>query len=133
MAGFTLSLYPWTYNAQYEGGDVWQENYVEKPHTTAAEESSASEEEQAECGRRRNSFPELPLVNYTSQYGLGCFEGLKSFPQKDGSLKLFRPDLNAQRFRESMLGLKMPGFPEERFLEAVREIVLRNSRLGFRP
>lgn len=131
--GFTLSLYPWTYSAQYTQGGTWKENYTEKPHGKAEEEDSLSAHEQAALGSQRNSFPELPLINYTSQYGLGCFEGLKAFPQKDGSLKLFRPDLNARRFRESMVGLKMPPFPDERFIQAVQQVVLRNSALEFRP
>ena len=52
----------------------------------------------------------MPLVNYTTQYGMGCFEGLKAFPQKgplkepgdgrrtEGEIKLFRPADNAARF-----------------------------------
>lgn len=132
MPGFTLSLYPWTYNANYKKGD-WEEHYVEKAHRSPAEEASADEATRSALLRERNSFPEMPFINYSSQYGLGCFEGLKAFPQKDGRLMIFRPDLNAQRFRESMEGLKMPAFPEGHFLKAVKEVVLRNSRLGFKP
>jgi branched-chain amino acid aminotransferase len=132
-AGFTLSLYPWTYNAQYQNDGSWKEEYVEKPHKSPAEEAGLGEADHRAVMRERNSFPELPMINYTSQYGMGCFEGLKAFPQKDGSLKMFRPDLNARRFRESMEGLRMPGFPEDMFLEAVRKVVRLNEELGFRP
>ncbi len=132
-AGFTLSLYPWTYNAQYKTDGNWKEDYVEKPHKTVDEEASLGAAERQNIMTARNSFPELPMINYTSQYGMGCFEGLKAFPQKDGSLKLFRPDLNAQRFKESMEGLKMPGFPEDMFFDAVKSVVKRNADLGFRP
>ena len=130
--GFTLSIYPWIYIAQAENSG-WKEEFQEKPHKTPAEEAAMDEAELNELLAQRNSFPDLPLVNYTSQYGMGCFEGMKAFPQKDGSLKLFRPDENAKRFRKSMEGLKMPGFPEDTFVQAVREIVRRNRELGFAP
>ncbi len=137
MAGFTLSLYPWTYTAQFTGNaagnKAWEEQYIEKPHLSPAEEAGLDANSQNQFRQRRNSFPEMPFVNYTSQYGLGCFEGLKGFPQKDGSIRIFRPDLNAKRFRESMAGLHLPEFPEELFLRAVKEILRRNNELGFKP
>lgn len=127
---FTLSIYPWVYTAKYAGGS-WQETYDEKPHDTPEAEAALSAEERDRLISERNSFPELPLVNYTSQYGLGCFEGLKAFPQPDGGLKLFRPDENATRFSRSMVGLHMPAFPEDRFVSAVRTVVSKNRALGF--
>ena len=93
--GFTLEIYPWVYTAQYGSKDRWEEQYIEKEHLSPQEEAALPEDKQRELLRKRNSFPELPLVNYTTQYGLGCFEGLKAFPQKDGSLKIFRPEGNA--------------------------------------
>jgi branched-chain amino acid aminotransferase len=75
----------------------------------------------------------MPLVNYSTQYGLSCFEGLKALPQKDGGLASFRPDRNAARFYKSMEGLYMPPFPEEVFVKACVGTVKRNARLGFRP
>ena len=130
--GFTLSIYPWAYVAKYEESG-WREEFQEKPHKTPEEEAMLDEAAREMLLAQRNSFPDLPLVNYTSQYGMGCFEGLKAFPQKDGSLKLFRPDENAKRFRRSMEGLKMPGFPEKNFVDAVLETVRRNRELGFAP
>ncbi len=131
--GFTLSMYPWVYVARFAGEGRWEERYEEKPHKSPEEESRLSDKERDALLARRNSFPELPLVNYTTQYGLGCFEGLKAFPQKDGSLKLFRPGENAKRFARSMAGLKMAVYPEARFVEAVRTVVGRNQKLGFAP
>jgi branched-chain amino acid aminotransferase len=78
-------------------------------------------------------YEDMPLVNYTTQYGLGCFEGLKALPQKDGGLAIFRLDRNAARFYKSMEGLFMPPFPEENFVKACVETVRRNAELGFRP
>ena len=130
---FTLSVYPWTYTAKFQEEGTWSESFQEKPHLSAEEESRLSVEEENDLSRQRNSFPELPLVNYTTQYGFGCFEGLKALPQPDGSLKLFRPDENAKRFARSMIGLKMPEYPKSLFTPAARSLVGKNQTLGFAP
>jgi branched-chain amino acid aminotransferase len=130
---FSLSMYPWVYKAQYDGKGAWTEAYDEKPHQTPAQEDALSPEALQAVLAQRNSFPELPLVNYTTQYGLGCFEGLKAYPQPDGSMKLFRPDRNAARMKRSMEGLMMPGFPESLLVNASKSIVAKNASLGFRP
>lgn len=130
---FSLSMYPWVYKAQYTGPAGWNETYDEKPHHTPDQEAALPAAELQALLARRNSFPELPLVNYTTQYGLGCFEGLKAFPQPDGSLKLFRPDRNGARMQKSMEGLMMPAFPEALFVGAVKGVIARNATLGFRP
>lgn len=130
---FTLSIYPWVYKAKYTGNDSWTEEYEEKPHKTPEEEAALPEEEWNTLLRQRNSFADLPLVNYTSQYGMGCFEGLKAFPWKDGTLNLFRPDENASRMKRSMEGLQMPGYPPEMFEKAVYRMVKKNFDIGFKP
>ncbi|KGE71632.1 aminotransferase class IV [Spirochaeta lutea] len=131
-AGFTLSVYPWVYKAKYDG-QGWVEEFQEKPHRTPEEEARMGDSDRASLLSLRNSFPDLPLINYTSQYGMGCFEGLKAYPQPGGGLKVFRPDMNASRFEASMKGLKMPGYPGDLFEKAVIQIVARNAALGFRP
>ncbi len=131
--GFTLEIYPWVYLARHTEEGTWTERYIEKEHRSPEEEAALDEEERRELLARRNIFPELPLVNYTTQYGLGCFEGLKAFPQRDGRLKFFRPDGNARRMAASMRGLMMPLFPEDTFLRSIREVVRRNQSLGFAP
>ena len=129
---FTLNSYPVTYRAHYSpGGWTWE--YLEKPHKTPAEEARLGEDEAAALAASRNFYPDMPLVSYTSQYGFGCFEGLKALPQKNGGLALFRPDQNAKRFARSMTGLYMPPFPEELFVKTVVETVRRNAALGFAP
>lgn len=132
-AKFSLALYPWVYVAQYDGSDGWSGGFREQEHKTPAEEAAMSEDERQALLNRRNSIEGLPLVNYTTQYGFGCFEGLKAFPQKDGSLKLFRPDKNGERMFRSMEGLRMPGFPVDAFVEATVGVVRRNRDLGFAP
>ena len=61
------------------------------------------------------------------QYAQTCFEGLKAYTTKDGKVVCFRPDLNAERMIDSCERLKMPTFPKERFLEAVRKTVEANK------
>ncbi|MDA3949825.1 MAG: branched-chain-amino-acid transaminase [Spirochaeta sp.] len=130
---FSLALYPWVYVAQYKGSDDWSGGLREQEHMTPAEEAALSAEERQALLGRRNWIEGLPLVNYTTQYGFGCFEGLKAFPQKDGSLKLFRPDRNGERMHRSMEGLRMPPVPVELFVKAVRSMVASNRDLGFAP
>jgi branched-chain amino acid aminotransferase len=130
--GFTLALYPIAYRARCDGSS-WREEYIEQPHLASAEEAVLPAGELAALNERRNHFAGVPLVNYTTQYGMGCFEGLKAFPQKGGGLKLFRPDRNGARFASSMAGLGMPSFPEELFVRACREVTSRNAALGFKP
>ena len=124
-------MYPWVYEAKYGQDHAWSEVFVEKPHKTPAEEVALPEEERLELMSQRNSFPELPLINYTTQYGLGCFEGLKAYPQADGTMKVFRPDENGKRLKRSMEGLRMPGFPVDMFVKGVLETVKRNVEAGF--
>ncbi|MDR3325204.1 MAG: branched-chain-amino-acid transaminase [Spirochaetaceae bacterium] len=127
---FTLNAYPVVYRAKYAAG-AWTEEYLEKPHKTPAEEAALSERERRELEASRNVYADMPLVSYTSQYGLSVFEGLKALPQKDGSLAVFRPDRNAERFHNSMRGLRMPPFPKDAFVAACVETVRRNAELGF--
>lgn len=126
-------MYPWVYKARYQGDGNWLEEYIEKPHRTPAEEAAMSDADRNALVSSRNSFPELPLVNYTTQYGMGCFEGLKAFPQENGELRVFRPDQNAVRMQRSMEGLMMPAYPAELFVASCVEVVRRNHELGFSP
>ena len=61
------------------------------------------------------------------QYAQTCFEGLKAYTTEDGKIVCFRPDLNASRMADSCRQLKMPVFPEEKFVEAVIETVRANK------
>lgn len=130
--GFSLALYPIAYRARFENG-AWHEEYIEQPHKTPAEEAALSEKDLAALNEKRNCFADAPLVNYTTQYGMGCFEGLKALPQSKGGLKIFRPDQNAARFARSMKGLGMPAFPEDLFVKACLSVTSRNAKLGFAP
>ena len=130
---FSLETGPWVYRAKLSEAGSWKEEYIEQPHLTPREEEALPDAERAGLLLRRNNFADLPMVNYTTQYGMGCFEGLKAFPQPDGSLSLFRPDENAGRMERSMSGLHMPPFPPQMFLSAVRTVVGKNQTIGFTP
>ena len=126
---FTLSICPWVYVGKYENG--WAGEYREQEHLTPQEEENLSVEAHTALMNKRNSFPDLPLVNYTSQYGMGCFEGVKALPQKEGGLKVFRPEENARRMSESMAGLRMPPVDVKFCTDAILGVPARNDKLGF--
>lgn len=60
-------------------------------------------------------------------YGQQCFEGLKAYRCKDGSVNLFRPDQNAARLQRSCDRLLMPQVPTELFIRACKEVVKAND------
>jgi len=56
-------------------------------------------------------------------YAQEIFEGLKAYRWQDGSVALFRPEMNARRFNRSAERMCMPAVPEELFLQGVAELV----------
>lgn len=62
------------------------------------------------------------------QYAQTCFEGLKAYTTEHGKIVTFRPDLNASRMANTAKRLEMPPFPEDRFVEAVEEVVKANLK-----
>src|SRR5688572_30720069 len=61
--------------------------------------------------------PAAAVLHYAQE----IFEGLKAYRQADGSIALFRPHANAERFNESARRLAMPELPEDIFVEAVKQ------------
>ncbi len=60
-------------------------------------------------------------------YGQACFEGMKAYRTKDGSVQLFRPHENAKRMARSCERLMMPAYPIDKFIDAVKEVVKAND------
>lgn len=60
-------------------------------------------------------------------YGQEIFEGMKAYRQPDGSIALFRPEANAQRFIKSARRLALPEMPEELFIETVEALVKEDA------
>ncbi|MFT8396075.1 branched-chain amino acid aminotransferase [Propionibacterium sp.] len=56
-------------------------------------------------------------------YAQEVFEGLKAYHRADGSIWLFRPERNAERFWNSCARLSLPQLPKDDFVEAVRQLV----------
>ncbi|MGL4987120.1 MAG: aminotransferase class IV [Treponemataceae bacterium] len=130
---FTLEMYPISYVAEYDDkSKKWNETWIESDNIEFSKLKILSEDDQNKIFIKRNTY-NLPLVNYTTQYGLSCFEGMKAFPHKDNRVSIFRPDCNASRFANSMKGLCAPIFPENMFVEASIECVRKNAKLGYVP
>lgn len=55
------------------------------------------------------------------------FEGLKAYTTESGDIVCFRPDLNASRMADSARRLVMPPFPEDKFVDAVKQVIEANS------
>ena len=100
--GFGYVQTDWRYVSNYKDG-AWDEGTLTKEATITMSECAG-----------------------VLQYAQTCFEGLKAYTTKDGKIVCFRPDLNAARMVSSCEKLKMPVFPEERFLEAVKKVVEAN-------
>jgi branched-chain amino acid aminotransferase len=63
-----------------------------------------------------------PATNFM-HYGQAIFEGLKAYRHADGSIKMFRPMQNAERFANSARRLAMAELPAELFLGAIEALV----------
>ncbi|MBI0085991.1 MULTISPECIES: branched-chain amino acid aminotransferase [Bifidobacterium] len=60
-------------------------------------------------------------------YAQEAFEGLKAYYHDDGSIWLFRPDANAQRFYNSAKRLALPPLEPDDFLGSVAALVRRDA------
>ena len=61
-------------------------------------------------------------------YAIECFEGLKAFRGKDGKIRVFRLEANAERLQHTCDGILMPQLPTEKFREMVLKVVKMNER-----
>ena len=59
----------------------------------------------------------------TLHYGQAVFEGLKAFKGQDGKVRVFRPDMNARRLRESCERLCIPPLPEADFHDGIEALL----------
>lgn len=56
-------------------------------------------------------------------YGQAIFEGMKAYLDPNGVPMLFRAEKNAQRINESADRIGMPAFPEDLFMEGLKQFV----------
>mmetsp|Transcript_11820 Transcript_11820/g.29913 ORF Transcript_11820/g.29913 Transcript_11820/m.29913 type:complete len:419 (-) Transcript_11820:183-1439(-) len=68
-------------------------------------------------------FPAAQVLNY----GQSIFEGMKARRADDGTIVLFRPDKNAERFQAGADRLCMPQVPMDMFVASVKSLVEANS------
>ncbi|MDY5969581.1 MAG: branched-chain amino acid aminotransferase [Bacteroidales bacterium] len=61
-------------------------------------------------------------------YGQEAFEGLKAYRCKDGKIRMFRPEANAERLQSTCRGICMPELETEKFVEMCKLAVKMNER-----
>ena len=59
-------------------------------------------------------------------YGQSAFEGLKAFSCQDGTVRIFRPQENARRMKDTASRIMIEPVPEEMFLDAIERVVRAN-------
>jgi branched-chain amino acid aminotransferase len=65
----------------------------------------------------------LSPANPALHYGQAIFEGLKAYKNEAGEITIFRPEANLRRMNLSADRLCMPPFPEETFIEGLKELL----------
>jgi branched-chain amino acid aminotransferase len=70
----------------------------------------------------------IGIASTSLHYGQQCFEGLKAFTHKDGSIRIFRVDENAKRMKKSAEKILMPAFPEKEFINAIIKLIQLNNQ-----
>jgi len=56
-------------------------------------------------------------------YGLECFEGLKAYRDINSKPRLFRPDMNMKRLKDSMQRFSMPAIAEKEVEKCIAQLV----------
>jgi len=73
------------------------------------------------------SSDSLPMHpgSHVLHYSSTCFEGLKAFRQRDGSIKIFRMDQNLKRFAQSTRLLALPAIDEATTAKMIVDVVAK--------
>lgn len=61
-------------------------------------------------------------------YAFECFEGMKAYKDKNGKIRLFRPDKNMARLNKSSARIALPTFDGEAFTKLIGEFVKLESK-----
>jgi branched-chain amino acid aminotransferase len=75
-----------------------------------------------------DEFINIHMAATCLHYGQDAFEGLKAFRGKDGKVRIFRLEANAERLQSSCDGIMMPRVSMELFREMVTKVVAANER-----
>jgi branched-chain amino acid aminotransferase len=100
---FAYQKTDYSYVCNYHDG-AWEEGGLTTDHTVTLSECSG-------------------ILHYCQE----CFEGLKAYTTENGDIVCFRPNLNAKRMADSEARLVMPQFPEDKFVDAVKQVVKANA------
>ncbi|KAJ3330714.1 branched-chain-amino-acid aminotransferase [Blyttiomyces sp. JEL0837] len=61
-------------------------------------------------------------------YAIECFEGMKAYKDKNGKIRMFRPDMNMKRLLRSCERLTLPSFEPTELLECIKELLRVDDR-----
>lgn len=61
-------------------------------------------------------------------YAFTCFEGTKAYKDKDGNVRLFRPDKNMARLNRSAARIALPTFEEDKMIELLAKFTKMEER-----
>ena len=61
--------------------------------------------------------------NSTLHYAVTCFEGMKAYLDKNGKIRLFRPDMNMKRMATAMERLALAPFDSSEMIKCIEEFV----------
>ncbi len=68
----------------------------------------------------------LSIAATCMHYGQACFEGLKAFRNKNGKIKIFRPEENLKRMNVSADFLHCPRIPKKLYFEMLTKAISEN-------
>ncbi|KAI2633013.1 branched-chain-amino-acid aminotransferase [Hypomontagnella submonticulosa] len=61
-------------------------------------------------------------------YAFECFEGMKAYRDKNGNIRLFRPDKNMERFNKSAARIALPTFSSTALIELIAKFAKLEER-----
>eukprot|EP00158_Paraphelidium_tribonemae_P003035 Partr_v1_DN25852_c0_g1_i4_m2847 putative branched-chain-amino-acid aminotransferase len=61
-------------------------------------------------------------------YGTEVFEGMKAYKDKQGKIRMFRPDMNMKRIARSCARLALPPFDQDELLKCIKKLVQVDKR-----
>ncbi|KAI9244885.1 aminotransferase [Sporodiniella umbellata] len=61
-------------------------------------------------------------------YATECFEGMKAYKDKNGKIRLFRPDMNMARMNRSTERIALPQFDGEELIKLIKEYLKVDER-----
>lgn len=70
---------------------------------------------------------EIEIGATALHYGQSCFEGIKAYRMKDNKIRVFRPEINAERMIQSAKYSAMQAPSVDLFCEAIKRVVTDNS------